>query len=156
MKKKISDEKKTGIWIDQNKAFIIRQSGNKDATIEKVNSGVESRIRIKGEGKVFMRFGNAIIGDEEKKQKRQVHQRRQYFKQVMSKVQDDDYLYLFGPGNAKKGLQHAIEQDQMLHPKMILTGSADKLSKNKMKENVRNFFQSKEFFDAKSNLTTQH
>ena len=68
MKKIKAPEKKAGIWIDQETAYIIRVSGETEPMLERIKSDVESRIRIRGEGKVSARFGNAFIDDQEKKQ----------------------------------------------------------------------------------------
>ena len=49
MKKQITLEKKAGIWIDQQDAFIIRPVENNTPSIQHIKSEVESRIRTKGE-----------------------------------------------------------------------------------------------------------
>lgn len=53
MRKKIKPEVKTGIWLDQQNAFITKITGIEESVMQRVKSDVESRVRYKGEGKAF-------------------------------------------------------------------------------------------------------
>lgn len=111
MKKKYLPEKKTGIWIDQEEAFLIRLEENKEPVIQHLRSDVESRVRTRGEEKVSARFGNAFIDDQEKKQRRQRRERKRYFDDIIDLVRNDDYIFLFGPGKGKEELKNAFEKE---------------------------------------------
>lgn len=152
--KKIKPEVKTGIWIDQETAYIIRLAED-EPVIEKIKSGVESRVRIPGEGKNFARFGETYVNDEEKKQRRQHQQRKKYFKEVIAHILHDDFLYLFGPGKGKEELNNAIEEERGFKGKVILIETTDRLSQNQMKEKVTEFFDSKEFRDKRRTYRRQ-
>ena len=152
MKKMRLPQKKTGIWIDQEKAFLIRLEDDKEPVIEKIKSDVESRVRTKGEVKVYARFGNAFIGDQEKKQRRQRHERKHYFDEIISRVGDDDYLFLFGPGKGKEELKNAIEKEHSMRAKLLAFETTDRLTKNQLIEKTVKYFTSDEFRDAFSNL----
>jgi hypothetical protein len=148
MKKIRPPEIKTGIWIDQETAYIIRVTGD-EPVIEKIKSGIESRIRIPGEGRNFARFGETYDNKEEKKQRRQQQERKKYFKEVIKHVLHDDFLYLIGPGKGKEELNNAIEEEHGFKGKVILIETTDRLSQNQMKEKVIDFFESKEFRDRR-------
>jgi len=152
MKKKFVPQKKTGIWIDQEKAFLIRLEGDKEPIIEKIKSDVESRVRIKGEEKVFARFGNAFINDQEKKQRRQRNERKRYFDEIISRVRDDDYIFLFGPGKGKEELKNAFEKEHGMRAKVLAFETTDRLTRNQLLEKTKKYFDSDEFRDALSNL----
>jgi hypothetical protein len=132
MKRIIKPEIKIGIWVDQQKAFIVRIEGDVEPVIEKIKSDVESRLRLAGEGKVFARFGHTFIDDQEKKQKRQRNQRHRFFREIISHIQDSDYIYLFGPGKANKELNNEIEKTSILKGKVVAIDTADKLSQKQM------------------------
>ena len=66
MKKIKKVENKAGVWINQEIAIIVHIDGDNHPKIEKIKSGVESRVRYAGETKVFARFGHAFISDQEK------------------------------------------------------------------------------------------
>jgi hypothetical protein len=145
MKKIKPPEKKAGIWLDQENAYIIWFKGETETVFEKIKSDVESRIRNAGEGKVSARFGNAFIDDQEKKQKRQRNQRRHYFNEIIELVHDADYLFLFGPSRAKEELKNAIEEKKDFKGKIVALENADKITKNQMQEKVLDYFNGEEF-----------
>lgn len=152
MKKIRSPEKKTGIWIDQEKALIVRIEGDGPPVLEKMKSDVESRIRIAGEGKVSARFGQSFIDDKEKKQHRQHNQREKFFKEIIKEIKNADYLYLMGPGPAKEGLYNALENDQTARVKVIMTEPADRMTQQQLIVKVESFFNSRLFFMLKKKL----
>ena len=147
MKKQITLEKKAGIWIDQQDAFIIRPVENNTPSIQHIKSEVESRIRTKGEGKVSARFGKAFIDDQEKKQRRQRHERKRYFDEIIDLVQNDDFIFLFGPGKGKEELNNAFEKEHCR--KVIAIETTDRLTKNQMLERTLDYFNSRDFRLAK-------
>ncbi len=153
MKRLLSNTIRTGIWINQGGAFIIRITGKNEPVITKVKSGVESRVRFEGEGKMYSRFGNAFIDDQEKKQKRQQQQRRRFFKKIIGLVHDDDYLVLFGPGKAKMELNKALEKEPGIKTKVLGVETSDRMTQNQMKEFVRDFFAVELFSKQKRRVT---
>ena len=152
MKKIRSPEIKAGIWIDQEKAFIVHMEGEGPPLLEKIKSEVESRIRIPGEGKVSARFGQSFIDDQEKKQHRQHNQREKFFKEVVKLVKGWDYLYLMGPGPAKDGLYNALENDVTVKAKVILTEPADRMTRQQLIAKVETFFKDKLFLMLKRKM----
>jgi stalled ribosome rescue protein Dom34 len=152
MKKIRSPEIKGGIWIDQEKAYIIQIEGIGPPVLEIIKSNVESRIRIPGEEKVSARFGQSFIDDQEKKQRRQHQQREKYFKHVVKLVKEWDYLYLMGPGPAKNGLQNVLENDTTAKVKIILTETADQMTRQQLIAKVETFFKNKLFLLLKRKL----
>jgi predicted type IV restriction endonuclease len=137
---------KTGIWIDQEKAILIRLEGIKEPVIEKMISGVESRIRIKGEVKASARFGKAFIDDQEKKQRRQRNQRKRFFDEIITRVQHDDCVFLFGPGKAKEELKNAFEKVHM-DARLLAMETADRMTQNQVVEKTVNYFSGNNFRD---------
>ena len=152
MKKNYVPEIKTGIWIDQENAYIIRLEGNKEPVIQKIRSAVESRVRVKGEKKVFPRFGNDVVDDQEKKQRRQINERKRFFEEIIKLVRNDDYLFVFGPGMGKEELNNAIEKINDRKVKVIAIKAADRLTRNQMVERTIRYFHSDEFINAKNEL----
>jgi tRNA G10 N-methylase Trm11 len=155
MKKVKPPEKKAGIWLDQENAYIIWFKGENETVSEKIKSDVESRIRTAGEGKVSARFGNAFIDDQEKKQRRQRNQRHHYFEEIIERAQNADYIYLFGPSKAKEELNNAIENKKVFKGKVVAIENADKISENQMQERVLDYFNGEEFKSFKKALRKQ-
>jgi hypothetical protein len=152
MKRIKKPEKKIGIWLDHEKAFIIQEEENGEPKIEKIKSDVEFRVRQAGEGKVFTRFGHAIIDDQEKKQRRQRNQCHHFFKEIISHIPDADYIYLFGPGKAKEELNNEIEKDSILKEKVVAIETADKLSQKQMILVMMNYFNNTSFRNVRKRM----
>lgn len=152
MKKLRPPEVKAGIWLDQEAVFIIKITGKNEPELTKITSAVESRVRFKGEGKVFARFGNAFISDQEKKQSRQHNQREKFFKEIVSRLEDVNYLYLFGPGRAKLGLQNVIEKTKGLKAKIAALEPADKMTAEEAKAETSRYFNDMAFKAYKRQL----
>lgn len=155
MKKIKPPEVNAGIWLDQETAFIIRITGDEEPVMSRVRSDVESRIRMAGEGKVSARFGNAFIDDQEKKQRRQRNQRKVYFKEIIEKIRDVDYLLIFGPGRAKEEFNNAIEVTHGLKAKVTGIEPADKMTKSRMMMKAAEYFNGEVFRLYKKNLRKQ-
>jgi len=152
MKKKYLPEKKTGIWIDQQDAYIIRLEENKEPLIQHIRSEVESRVRIKGEEKVSARFGNTFVDDQEKKQRRQQHERNRYFEEIIDFVGNDDYIFLYGPGKGKEELNNAFEKAHGIKARVIYLETTDRLTEKQRMARVLNYFNSKEFHEARKSM----
>ena len=152
MKKIKLPEKKTGVWLDQETAYLIRLTEGDVPTMEKLVSDVEGHVRIPGEGKVFARFGNAFLDDQEKKQRRQRAERKHFFQEIADKVAGDDFLYVFGPGRAKFGLQNQLEKEARAKPVLVALETADRLTRNQMMEQVLRFYEEKHFAAEKKRL----
>jgi lysyl-tRNA synthetase class I len=155
MKKIKLPERKAGIWLDQEKAYIISIVGIAEPVVEKITSGVESVIRNAGERKVYARFGNAFIDDQEKKQRRQKNQRLKYFKKIIEKILDTDFIYLFGPSDAKHELNNEIEKTHTFKGLVATIESADRMTENELKKKVIHFFETDNFRAFKRNLEKQ-
>jgi hypothetical protein len=152
MKKNKPPERKAGIWLDQETAFIIHITGEEEPVIKRLKSGVESRVRYPGEVKVMARFGQAYLDDQEKKQRRQRNQREKFFKELIGLIHEDDYIYIFGPGKAKEGLNNAIEKDHSIKGKVVAIEAADKLTRNQMLQKVVTYFNDEAFRSFKKSL----
>jgi stalled ribosome rescue protein Dom34 len=119
MKKTKPVERNAGIWLDQENAIIVHLQEASAPVVEKLASGVETRLREPGQSKKFSQYGQTIVGNQEKKQHRQHNQREHFFKDIISHIRQEDHLYLFGPAAAKEGLMNAMEK---------VPGMADKVS----------------------------
>lgn len=145
MKKVDQSYAMAGVWLDQNKAYLIFLDGKNEPELKRINSEVESRVRIPGEGKVFARFGNAFLDDQEKKQRRQQLQRRRYFDTLLKELGKTDFIFLFGPGKGKEELYNRMVKKPAFRGKVVYIETTDRLTKNQMLEKTQKFFSSKFF-----------
>jgi stalled ribosome rescue protein Dom34 len=136
---------KTGIWIDQEKAMLVYIIGEADPITEILKSGVESRIRHAGETKVMARFGQAFINDQEKKQHRQKNMREKFFKEIIRHIQQADYIYVFGPSDARHELINDIAKEPVLKKKFLVTERSDRMSGQRIIKQTMDYFNGESF-----------
>ena len=135
--------KQVGIWLDSEKAYIITLTNGYTA-LEKINSPVETRIRIEGERKSYSRLGGMFVNPQKKKTKRQKQQRKEYFRSIISKAKDAEGIYIFGPSKTPKGLYKEFQQDKHLASRIYGVEACDKLTRNQMVARVKKVFFEKQ------------
>lgn len=145
MKKVKMPERKAGIWLDQETAYIVHLNGETVGKVEGLISDVESRVRMAGEGKVYARFGHAFIDNQEKTQHRQNNQRQHFFKEILRHLKGENFLYLFGPGKARHGLHRLIEKDHELAGHIARMDAAEMMNKQQAMTATLAYFKSDEY-----------
>ncbi len=141
MNRKKRFTKKVGIWLDQEKAYVITLSDRNEPLLEKIDSGVELTVRYAGEKKPYSHFGTTYSNEQGRKQRRQKQEREQYFKKLIDAVRDADSIYLFGPGKAKQELENAINRDHVIRGKLVGMETEGRLTKNQMLRRVEKFYR---------------
>jgi hypothetical protein len=132
-------KKYTGIWLDQEKAFIITiLNGEEDFC--RVSSDVEGRARISGGLRSKTPYGPQEAVSEKKREERRRHQLKRYYQAIINEVKDSDKLFIFGPGEAKLGLEREIKKSKELYSKMAGVEKADKMTEAQMRAKVRSYF----------------
>ncbi len=134
--------KQTGIWLDSEKAYVISLANGKPE-IEKINSPVETRIRIEGEKKHYSRLGGMVVNPQKKRTNRQKQQLKNFYHMIIERVKDADAIYIFGPSNTPKGLYKEFLQNKPLASKITGIETEGKLTRNQMVAKVRHVFSEK-------------
>ena len=145
MKKIKAPEKRAGIWLDQQTAYIISVEGRNEPQVETVSSGIISRVREKGEGQPFTRIQTTFVNEEEKKQHREQEERKKYYKEILHHLHAADFIYLLGPSRSKFGLRNAILKAKDLEG--VITGleTAPKMTAEEARRAVMNYFNGMAF-----------
>ena len=132
-------EKKVGIWLDNEKAYIITLiNGNED--VEKIESNVETRVRFRGETKSYSRLGGMFINPQKKKTKRKKHQLKEYFSNILSRTKDASGIYIFGPADAKTNLKKIYQKEKTFNNKLKKVEASNRLTENQMVARVKEVF----------------
>ncbi|MCH7657329.1 MAG: hypothetical protein IIB05_03280 [Bacteroidetes bacterium] len=132
-------EKNVGIWLDSEKAYIISLVDGREE-LETIESNVESRVRYKGEKKSFSRIGGQLFNPQKKKTKRKKHQLHSYYQDILKKTKNAGKIYIFGPAEAKTGLNKEYTKHKELQDKILRVESSDSLTENQMIARVREVF----------------
>lgn len=128
-----------GIWLDQEKAFIVSIFDGKES-INLIESGVEKRIRLSGGSRSKSPYGPQDVASEKKPEERRKHQLRRYYQEIRDAIEDAEKVLIFGPGEAKTGLEKEMKKTKQLPYKIIGVEPADKMTEKQILAKVRNTF----------------
>lgn len=138
-------EKYIGIWLDHKKAVIVSIIGTSE---EKhiIESQVQTRRRIAGEGKAYTRIGKAFIAPERRQEERVKHELDKYYNAICRYIHDASAILIFGPGEAKTELEKVISLNKSFDGKVQKVEVADRLTQNQIAARVREFVAKLRFF----------
>ncbi len=133
-------ERKTGVWIDKQKAIIISFFGN-DINVKKIESGIETRERVDGESGHISRFGSQSLNPESKKENRLNEQSKIFLKKVVEELSHSDEFVIFGPSTMKMELAKELKDKSGLGARLKGIESADDMTENQLNAWVKSFFK---------------
>ena len=87
--------KKTGIWLDKDKAHIVTLENERE-TFQTIISNIE-HYHIHGGSGTRLKGGPQNVVHDSKYLEREKQQLKQYFKDIVSKIEDSNALVIFGP-----------------------------------------------------------
>jgi hypothetical protein len=128
-----------GIWIDHEKAFIVTIIDGQES-VEIIKSDIEGKIRLSGGSRSRTIYGPQDVASEKKIEERRKHQLRRYYEKVISEVRNARKILLFGPGEAKIGLEKEMKKSKNLSAKIVDVEPADKMTERQIVDKVRKFF----------------
>ena len=129
--------KKVGIWLDSEKAWVISLLG-KGQTIEKVESNIETRIRFDGESKPASGRGGALVNPSKKKTNRKKQQMGDYLECLMDKISGAEDVLIFGPAETKTEFSKVIHSRK--DKPAVYIESAGKMTERQIIARVRDHF----------------
>ena len=133
--------KKTGIWLDKNKALIVTLDNGVE-TLSTIASNLE-HYHIHGGAGTRFKGGPQDVVQDSKFLEREKHQLKRYYKSLVSQVEDTDALVIFGPADINKKFSEEINKNyKSLSTKIKAVEKADSMTKNQVKAWVRDFYKS--------------
>lgn len=138
-------KKQTGIWLDYKEAFlvIINEEKAGDPELKHLRSHIEWGVP-KGGSRSKTPYGPQGGVNERAFTDRRHHAEKAYFDAVIREIDPlTDEIVIFGPAEAKYGLQNVIEGIKHFHPKVVGVFAADAMSENQFSAKVRDFFTPK-------------
>ena len=131
--------KNIGIWLDKEKAFILRLEGGSERLIE-----VQSELEFyhpKGGSRSKTRWGPQDVVQDSKYLEREKHQLKRYFDSIITKVKDADALVIYGPAETFEKLMKVLnEHHPALAENVKEVKRADSMTQNQIKAMIRNYF----------------
>jgi len=135
--------KRTGIWIDKDKALIVSlEKGKED--FKTIMSNVE-HFRPRGGSGTRAKGGPQDVVQDSKYMEREKQQIKKYFNDVVAEVKDAEALVIFGPAGTNEKLRKEINKNHnSLGGKIKAVEKADSMTDNQVKAWVRDFYKIKE------------
>ncbi len=138
-------KKKIGIWLDYKEAYLVKLDEEKGGNpeVKQVLSNIEWGVP-KGGARSKTPWGPQGGISESAFQARRKKEEKAYFDAILHEIDPDtDELMLFGPAEAKLGLQRTIEDIKHYRPQLTAVLSADSMTQNQLIALVKDFFAEK-------------
>ena len=125
-----NNKKVSGVWMDSQKAYVISTANETVVGNFEIISEIESDSHEDSDYK-----------NDRAEQSRDNHDQKKYFKAIAAALNNDQEIFVFGPGKAQEQFKNFLEDYQNFNTKNITLGTSDKLSKNEMIAKVAAHFQ---------------
>lgn len=137
--KRSAEQIKTGVWIDHRRAVIVSLQ-NDEIKTEEIKSEVVSHERFEGEGTDKIKSGEQIMNREIHKEAKHQNELKVFYEKVVDRLINSSQIYIFGPAEAKYGLEKQIEKHNTLKNISLNVAASDNLSKNEIVAEVKKNF----------------
>jgi hypothetical protein len=129
-----------GLWIDRRNAVIVSIT-DEGETIERVKSNVERKVRLSGGSRTAKTpYGPQQVAVDGKQEDRIKRQLREYYQEIIRRIQDANQILILGPGEAKIEIKKEIQKSRELALSKISVEPADKMTEKQIAAKVRQFF----------------
>ena len=132
-------KKQTGIWLDSKEAFLVDIIGE-TVEVRHLVSEVDDG-RTHGGSRSNVPYGPMDVHSDTKILERRKQQFHYYFEEIKKAVADSAEIFLFGPSEAKIGLEKAMREDHSFLPGLLAVQTSDSLTRNQLVAHVRAFFK---------------
>ena len=134
-------EKKVGIWINTQKAIIVTLFGENGEKITEIDSDIETRMYHNKEGNKGSFSGIYHNNLETKFDNRKKDQIKNYLDDVIENIKGADYLYIFGPAEAKLKLEQKLHDEKSLgKTNLKAVETSDSMTLNQVVAQVKEFY----------------
>ncbi len=135
-------KKQIGIWLDFKEAQVITLlNGTIDTAT--ILSQIEHK-KVKGGSHSPSPWGPVQVANEQHFNEKRKHQEKSYYESIINAIQTADELLIFGPAEAKIGLEKAIKAQSNFPAQIKAVETADSMTLNQKVAHVKAFFRFKE------------
>ena len=132
-------EKNVGIWIDYEKAIIVRLTNGRESVVE-LPSHVEGQVRVAGGMPSSIRYDSQDYSLESRIRERRRSELHKFYRRVIQQCEDADRIFLFGPGEARLELKKEMRRDMDRFAKIVGVERADRMTEQQVVSKVKAFF----------------
>lgn len=136
----IQGKARAGLWIDRNRAVIVRiPGGGTETETEVLLSGVSSKVKGRGGARSHTRYGPQDVSGERSAQDRREQQLRRFYGNVVSRLSGTSAVLVVGPGLTKHHFSRVASRRGITLAALRPAGS---LTDRQLVAEVREFFRS--------------
>ncbi len=132
--------KKTGIWIDKEKAHIVTIENEREK-LTTITSDVEN-YHVGGGSKSKSPWGPQQVVHDSKYTDREKHQLKNYFNDIIKIIKNADEIVIFGPAKTNVKLEkEIIKNHKSLAEKIKKVEKSDSMTNNQFIALVKDFYK---------------
>lgn len=138
----MTNRKQIGIWLDFKEAVLVTidPAQSKTPEVKKVQSNIDWGVP-KGGSRSKAPWGPHMAVNEKAFLARRKKEEKTYFETILSALEPDtDALMIFGPAEAKLGLEKLIQKNKRLQQRLKAVQTADSMTQNQIVATVRDYF----------------
>lgn len=132
-------DKQIGIWLDRNKAILVKPSENKEE-FRIIESEIED-YNIHGGSGSSTPYGPQDAVSESKLLERRKQQEKAYFKKIIPELVRASSIAVFGPAEMKTELVKELQKHPEYKDQVVAVETADSMTDNQVIALVRDHFQ---------------
>jgi stalled ribosome rescue protein Dom34 len=130
---------KIGIWIDKKNAYLVKFE-NDQVNVEILNSEIDD-FHPKGGTRSKTAYGPMQTVKEKTYLEKEKNDKASFFKQIVSKINNADYLYIIGPAQMKTELAKYVAELNNFKPNVLGVESADSMTENQIVATLKSAFR---------------
>jgi len=132
--------KNIGIWLDKNKAYIVRINDTNES-VEILDSNVE-HFKIHGGSGTRLKGGPQDVVQDSRYLEREKHQFRNYFNNLIDQLTEVDNMAIIGPAETRLKFKKEIDtHHHHLSKKISKVAVSDSMTTNQIKAYFRDYFK---------------
>ena len=129
-----------GLWLDHRQSVVVSITDEGEA-VERIQSDIERKVRLSGGSRTGKTpYGPQQVSVDGKQEERIKRQLRQYYQEIIQRIQDANKILIFGPGEAKIELKKELQKYREFTLKKITVEPSDKMTERQIAAKVRQFF----------------
>ena len=133
-------QKPVGVWLDFREALIVYLDEGKVSS-SRLDSAIDESHPVGGSGTSTPYSAQEAVSETKYLHRRQ-QQEKLYYQSIIEKLTSRDAVYIFGPAQAKIGLEQEMKKQIKLGQKIKAVHSCDRITDNQIRAKVRDFFLS--------------
>ncbi|MFT6797143.1 MAG: hypothetical protein ACJART_002294 [Maribacter sp.] len=135
--------KNIGIWLDMEKAHIVRLEDEKEA-FKTIQSELDFFKPAGGSRTKSAKWGPQDVVQDSKYLEKEKHQLKKYFARLANTIGDADAIALFGPSDTNEKFNKELQNNyKSLADKIKTVTKADSMTDNQIKALVKDYYKHK-------------